>query len=1055
MPHNGGPLPPPSPLSAPAWWYTTADGAFPCADDGSCSAPGSWYEELARPLGPPLGDAVLSGTVYSRAFAHARVSFDAANASAAAIEWQPPAAAAAAAAAATTTAAAAAASGAAACALAPSRLTVDFSPAAVGESPPASFLPPLSDSPAPLLGWWLTPAAPGGAVFNASQSAYRVTVATAPALLPGAPDVWDSGVVRSPASVAVRYGGLRLPARARVFWRVEVWDGGGAPCGAGAETGAWEVPLLDFPGDWQGAAWIAAAAPPPPNASDCDYYLDAPAPLFRARFLLAQPPAAVVRARLYATGLGYVTPLLDGAQVGDEVLAPAWTNFSSSVLYSTFDVTRALLSGGGGGGGGGAHVLGLAAGNGWWRLAPLLFWGHLKFSAALPQGQPMVLALLAVDFADGSRQHVATGAGAGTPWAVGGSEVLFNSIYLGTRVERAREPVGWATPAFDAGGWAPPFAVPPGGGGGGGGGAPLGALRSQRAPPVRRQAPVAPTLLANASGEVTLDLGRQVAGVCDFRFSPGAPRGAAIHFRYGELLFANGSVNGLTSVAGQIKSGNGGACAPRVAWQEDHYVLRGDAGGETFTPRWTWHAGRYVMATGDAAALAALDVGATRCFPLRSDVAVAGAWRSSSPLLNAIHAADVTTMESNMMSVQSDCPHRERLGYGGDALMSAESFILNFDMALFYGKRLDDVAASQRPNGGFTETAPSVGMSDAGLGGGSGPIGWEAYLPVAAMWGYKFYGDDATVARVYPAAARYAAFLQGADPAKIEHGLGDWMTLEDSALPLTGRGFQLLSYAGVADMSRVVGNASAAAALDAAAANVTALINDRFLDAATGVYAAQGVFNGTQCGQAMPLFLGIVPPAARAAALRVLADNVAAKKGHLSVGSFGVKYLLMALADGGLPTLAAQVMLQEGFPGFGYMLNGALNNLTNATTIWESWFTSDNTFSHNHPMFTSGEVYFFEGLAGIRAHPAARGWDRALIMPAPPRDGSITSVDASLVTVRGEVAVSWQATPGAGATAFAMQICVPANMAADVWLPGAAEAVPVVGCCPCNFTGGW
>jgi len=728
------------------WWYTTADGAFPCENDGSCSAPGAWYPELARPLGAPLGDAALAGTVYTRSFEHALVTFDAANASAAAIEWLPPGA-------------------AASCPVAPSHLTVDFAPAAVGGAPPSSFLPPLSDAPAPLLGWWLTPAGGGGgAILNVSQSAYRLTVASHPALLPSAPDVWDSGVVPSGASVAVRYGGPALPARARVFWRVEVWDGAGAPCGAGAETGAWEVPLLAS-GDWQGASWIAAG-PPPPNATDCDYYKDAPAPLFRAPFSLAQPPTAVVRARLYATGLGYFSPLLDGAQVGDEVLAPAWTNFSSSVLFSTFDVTPHFAEGAPGD----AHVLGLAAGNGWWHLAPLLFWGHLKFAAALPQGQPMVLALLAVDFADGSHQYVTTGAGAGTPWAVGASEVLFNSIYLGTRVERALEPVGWATPAFDASGWAPPFAASPG--------APLGALRSQRAPPVRRQAPVAPALLSNASGELTLDLGRQVAGVCDFRFSPGAPRGAAIHFRYGELLFNNGSVNGWTSVAGQIKSGHGGPCAPEIAWQEDHYTLRGDAGGETFTPRWTWHAGRYIMATGDAAALAALDVGATRCFPLRSDVAVAGAWRSSSPLLNAIHAADVTTMESNMMSVQSDCPHRERLGYGGDALMSAESFILNFDMAAFYAKRLDDFVASQRPNGGFTETAPSVGMADAGLGGGSGPIGWETFLPVAAMWGYKYYGDDETVARVFPAAARYVEFLLQANPRAIENGLGDWMTLE-------------------------------------------------------------------------------------------------------------------------------------------------------------------------------------------------------------------------------------------------------------------------------------
>ena len=527
------------------------------------------------------------------------------------------------------------------CSLVPSRLTVDFSPAAVGAAPPASFLPPLSDAPAPLLGWWLTPAPPGGAVSNESQSAYRITVATAPALLPGAPDVWDSGVVASSNQVGVRYDGRALPARARVFWRVEVWDGGGAACGAGAEVGAWEVPLLSFPGDWAGASWITAGPPPPANATDCDYYKDAPAPLFRAPFALAQPPTAVVRARLYATGLGYVTPMLDGAQVGDEALAPAWTNFSTEVLFSTFDVTPHLA---GGAPGDGPHVLGLAAGNGWWRLAPMLFWGHLKFAAALPQGAPAVLALLAVDFADGSHQYVATGAGA--PWAVGASEVLFDSIYLGTRVERAREPVGWATAAFDAGGWAPAVAVSPGGG------APLGALRSQRAPPVRRQAPVAPALLSNASGELTLDLGRQVAGVCDFRFSAGAPRGAAIHFRYGELLFKNGSVNGLTSVAGQIKSGNGGPCAPEVAFQEDHYVLRGDAGGETFTPRWTWHAGRYIMATGDAAALAALDVGATRCFPLRSDVAPAGSWVSSSPLLNAIHASGAAGLRRRRVDVR-------------------------------------------------------------------------------------------------------------------------------------------------------------------------------------------------------------------------------------------------------------------------------------------------------------------------------------------------------------------------------------------------------------------
>ena len=75
--------------------------------------------------------------------------------------------------------------------------------------------------------------------------------------------------------------------------------------------------------------------------------------------------------------------------------------------------------------------------------------------------------------------------------------------------------------------------------------------------------------------------------------------------------------------------------------------------------------------------------------------------------------------------MQSDCPHRERLGYGGDALMSGEALLFNFDMAPFLRKRVLDFLDAQRANGGFTETAPFVGIADAGLGGDSGPIGWQ------------------------------------------------------------------------------------------------------------------------------------------------------------------------------------------------------------------------------------------------------------------------------------------------------------------------------------------
>lgn len=282
--------------------------------------------------------------------------------------------------------------------------------------------------------------------------------------------------------------------------------------------------------------------------------------------------------------------------------------------------------------------------------------------------------------------------------------------------------------------------------------------------------------------------------------------------------------------------------------------------------------------------------------------------------------------------------------------MSGESFMMNYDMASFYAKRLDDVLEAQRDNGGITETAPFVGIADAGLGGGSGPIGWQTYGAQSAAWLFKYYGNRAIVEKAFPAMTRYVEFLDACPRDAIENGLGDWMPVEDSALPLTGLGFQHVSYLAYANMSAIVGNASQAAAYTARAAAIADALNTAFLDPASGVYAAKGIFNRTQCGQSMPLFLQIVPPAAHDAAVAALVANLADHSGHLQVGSFGVKYLLMSLVDSGRADLAFGVMNKTDYPSFGFMLDENVNKLTSATTLWESWFTSDNTFSHDHPM---------------------------------------------------------------------------------------------------------
>ena len=248
-----------------------------------------------------------------------------------------------------------------------------------------SRIDPLGiDEAHPRLSWVLESARRGQ-----GQTAYQVLVATSPAALAAhRGDLWDSGRVVSSQSVQVAYGGALLESRAVCYWKVRVWDASGrvSPWSAPAR---WEMALLS-PRDWT-AVWVNDGKPNP--ASDEGFYTEDPAPLFRREFTLR---AAVVRARLYITGLGYYEASLNGARVGDRVLDPGWTAYASRVYYSTYDVTRELRQGG--------NCLGVTVGNGWYNPLPLRMWGRLNLREHLLVGRPRFIAQLEVELADGSRQ---------------------------------------------------------------------------------------------------------------------------------------------------------------------------------------------------------------------------------------------------------------------------------------------------------------------------------------------------------------------------------------------------------------------------------------------------------------------------------------------------------------------------------------------------------------------------------------------------------------------------------------------------------------------------
>ena len=378
-----------------------------------------------------------------------------------------------------------------------------------------------------------------------------------------------------------------------------------------------------------------------------------------------------------------------------------------------------------------------------------------------------------------------------------------------------------------------------------------------------------------------------------------------------------------------------------------------------------------------------------------------------------------------------DCPHRERLGYGGDALASGEAGLSIFDLSTFYEKRVVDYSDARRANGGFTETAPFVSMANSGMGGDSGPIGWQTFQPAAQLWLYKYFGNKRTLEVNWNRTKQFMEFLTTAPPT----GLGDWMPTERPTPTMTAPLFQHECFLAAANISLILGEPAAEQTRwRALAGNALAGFTTKFLNHSTGVYRAPGRTDLTQCGQAAPIFMGIVPPASHALALARLVDSVTAADGHMMTGMFGVKWFLMALAETGNVDLAYAALTKTSFPSYGFMLaNGS-------TTVWEGWFFSADMYSHDHPAFGSAITFMSQVLGGIQPHPAAKGFDRVLIKPRPPK--GLAHFQASFNSMRGLIVVkwSWAQVPGTvdgpgGTRKLQLHVHVPPNVAAEIHVP--------------------
>ncbi|MEO8764022.1 MAG: family 78 glycoside hydrolase catalytic domain [Ginsengibacter sp.] len=817
---------------------------------------------------------------------------------------------------------------------------------------------------------------------NQSQSAYEIIVSDNEKNTRSCKgNIWETDKISSDQNIQIEFSGRPLKSFTKYFWRVRVYDNNGT-ASSWSTTATFETAAL-LASDWQ-AKWIGDGRKNPEK--DEDYYKEDRMPLIRKEFVV---PKKIAQARLYISGLGYYEMFLNGQKIGDHVLDPGFTTYKKQVMYVVYDITPSLHNG--------RNVAGIMLGSGWWNPLPMKIFGRFDLRKIQETGRPCVKAEIHLKYSDGTSENIVTD----EKWETAPGPITQNNVYLGEKYDARLEQKNWNKADANKDSWRNAVIV----------NGPSGILTVQMQPAIKITKVINAVKITEPSKDTFIvDMGQNFAGVAHIKVNGAA--GTKITLRYGEDVWKDGSLNYWTSVATQIKKGGikGGPGAPETAWQEDVYTLKGK-GIEEWNPRFTFHGFRYVEITGWPGKPSLADIEGLR---MNSDLPLNGTFSCSNTMFTKLHEVIQWTFLSNVFSVQSDCPAREKMGYGADMVVSANSFIYNYNMAGFYRKAVNDFANEQQPDGGITEIAPYTGIADRGYGGESGPLGWELGFSFLQKQLYDYYGDKRIIADNYEALARQISFLQ----TKAVDDLFYWDISDHEALDTKPESFSAsLFYYHHAKLAEefagILGKNEESLKYARLASGIKDAIVARYYIKNTGRFD-----NATQSAQILALWYDVSPQ--KDATIKILMNEFERHNWHLSTGIFSTMMMFDVLRENNMNNIAYRIADQRDYPGWGNML------LNGATTLWETWAFPESDPSQNHPMFGSVDEWFYKSLLGI--NNAAPAFKKIVIKPHP---GELTWGKGSYQSMHGEIKSDWKNEPGE----FQLKTAIPVNTTAEIWLP--------------------
>lgn len=640
--------------------------------------------------------------------------------------------------------------------------------------------------------------------------------------------------------------------------------------------------------------------------------------VFRKEFVLREKPQS---ARLAICGLGYYDVYINGKRPDERrVLSPVYSDYFNLVRYDVYSIADLLHTG--------DNVVAVEVCGGWFS-PPEKWWGWRM----MWHGNPRMIAELSLTYESGACDKIISD----ESWRVTHGAVVESCIYDGEKVDFNRIPTNWKEIGFDASEWNYAISAE----------APTDNLTESLCPPVRINRVLQPVGVNRLSDtEYVYDFGENGSGLP--RVLVKGKKGDVVKLNFSEYINPDGTLD---------------KASENRAINEDVYTLSGD-GIDVCHPRFTWHGYRYCMISLSDPEIEI--VKAEKCV-IHSDLETIGHFECGNDKLNRLHEAYLRTELADLIGIPLDCNQRdERLPWLGDAWVTSELCLYNFDMQSFYASFLEDLRVGRDP-----QTKKVAQICPRHEYRGRGPsIDWNLAYPFILMRYYERYGSLDLLKAHYEALREHTdSYIKECVDGMIPPSFfGDWFSVDmPNGMERVGFGpgpeehRQNPPFAGTmffcellrltAEIALLLGDEKSADHYTAQRELSVKVLRERCYDRDKGIFGSGGQFLLTYA-----LSERIIPEEDRERVFGNLLKALEETDWHMLMGVVGTCKIFDLLIDFGRQDVAYKLLTAEGYPSPLYMIEGG------RTTLPEGL---DGHGSGCHCMFASPDTALYRLLGGI------------------------------------------------------------------------------------------